>query len=91
MTQNKEGPLASDRTHNLKLFGSREFLLSNVASVDVGLSYRAQSGTPLNVTGSQYIYGAGFTYILPRGSGAGCPGCTTWMRTWASTTSSAGA
>ncbi|HEY0097123.1 MAG TPA: TonB-dependent receptor, partial [Archangium sp.] len=73
MTRNKEGPLASDRTHNLKLFGSREFLLSNVASLDVGMSYRAQSGTPLNVTGSQYIYGAGFTYILPRGSGGRLP------------------
>ncbi|WNG21308.1 TonB-dependent receptor domain-containing protein [Cystobacter fuscus] len=73
MTQNKVGPLASDRTHNIKLFGSREFLLSNVASLDVGLSYRAQSGTPLNVTGSQYIYGAGFTYILPRGSGGRLP------------------
>jgi outer membrane receptor protein involved in Fe transport len=73
MTENKVGPLASDRTHNIKLFGSREFILSSTSSVDVGLSYRAVSGTPLNVTGAQYIYGAGFTYILPRGSGGRLP------------------
>ncbi|MET0405167.1 MAG: TonB-dependent receptor [Cystobacter sp.] len=73
MTQNKEGPLAADRTHNIKLFGSREFIVSRTSSVDVGLSYRAISGSPLNVTGAQYLYGPGFTYLLPRGSGGRLP------------------
>ncbi|ATB29166.1 trehalose synthase [Melittangium boletus DSM 14713] len=73
MMENKTGALPLDRTHNIKVFGSREFVLSPSASLDVGLSYRANSGAPLNVTGSHYIYGSGFTFILPRGSGGRLP------------------
>ena len=73
MMINKTGVLPLDRTHNIKVFGSREFVLSQNNSFDVGLSYRGTSGTPLNVTGSHYIYGSGFTFILPRGSGGRLP------------------
>jgi hypothetical protein len=73
MMQNKEGPLPLDRTHALKVFGAREFVFSPTASLDVGLSYRANSGAPLNVQASHYIYGAGFSFILPRGSGGNLP------------------
>jgi outer membrane receptor protein involved in Fe transport len=73
MMVNKTGPLPLDRTHNVKVFGSREFVLSQNNSFDLGVSYRSTSGTPLNVTGSHYIYGSGFTFILPRGSGGRLP------------------
>jgi hypothetical protein len=73
MTDNRDGPLPADRTHSLKVFGAREFVFSPKASVNLGLSYRSNSGAPLNVTGAQYIYGPGFTYILPRGSGGRLP------------------
>ncbi|HYO56146.1 TonB-dependent receptor [Archangium sp.] len=73
MTENKTGPLPADRTHAIKVFGSREFVFSPTASLDVGLSYRSNSGAPINVVGAHYIYGSGFTYILPRGSGGRLP------------------
>ncbi len=73
MMENKSGVLPLDRTHNIKVFGSREFVIDSNTSLDLGLSYRGNSGTPLNVTGSHYIYGSGFTFILPRGSGGRLP------------------
>ncbi|HZH79104.1 MAG TPA: TonB-dependent receptor, partial [Archangium sp.] len=73
LTENRTGPLPADRTHSLKVFGAREFLFSPTTSLNVGLTYRANSGAPINVVGSHPIYGAGFTYILPRGSGGNLP------------------
>nr|WP_233261502.1 TonB-dependent receptor [Vitiosangium sp. GDMCC 1.1324] len=73
LTQNHTGPLPLDHTHAVKLFGAKEFSLSPTASLNVGLSYRGLSGAPLNVLGSDYIYGTGFTFILPRGSGGRLP------------------
>ncbi|HEX8438825.1 MAG TPA: TonB-dependent receptor [Archangium sp.] len=77
MMLNKEGPLPLDRTHALKVFGAREFVFSPTASLNLGLSYRGTSGAPINVTGAQYLYGTGFTFILPRGSGGRLP----WVHT----------
>ncbi|REG29737.1 carboxypeptidase family protein [Archangium gephyra] len=73
MMQNKEGPLPLDRTHAIKVFGAREFVFSPTTSLDVGLSYRGTSGAPLNVQGTHYLYGAGNSFILPRGSGGRLP------------------
>jgi outer membrane receptor protein involved in Fe transport len=73
MMQNKEGPLPLDRTHAIKVFGAREFVFSPKASLDVGLSYRGTSGAPINVVGTHYLYGAGASFILPRGSGGRLP------------------
>jgi outer membrane receptor protein involved in Fe transport len=73
LTHNRTGPLPFDRTHSLKVFGAREFVFSPTASLNVGLSYRSNSGAPINVVGSHPIYGPGFTYILPRGSGGRLP------------------
>ena len=73
MMQNKEGPLPLDRTHAIKVFGAREFVFSSTTSLDVGLSYRGTSGAPTNVVGTHYLYGAGNSFILPRGSGERLP------------------
>jgi len=73
MMQNKEGPLPLDRTHAIKVFGAREFVFSSTTSLDVGLSYRGTSGAPINVVGTHYLYGAGNSFILPRGSGGRLP------------------
>jgi outer membrane receptor protein involved in Fe transport len=73
MMQNKNGPLPLDRTHAIKVFGAREFVFSPTTSLNLGLSYRGTSGAPINVTGAQYLYGTGFTFILPRGAGGRLP------------------
>ncbi len=73
MMENKEGPLPLDRTHAVKVFGAREFVFSPTMSLNLGLSYRGNSGAPTNVTGAHPLYGVGATFILPRGSGDRLP------------------
>jgi hypothetical protein len=70
---NRTGLLPADRTHQLKAFGAREFVLRPDLSVNLGLSYRGASGTPISYLGSHVDYGAGQAYILPRGSGGRLP------------------
>jgi outer membrane receptor protein involved in Fe transport len=73
LTENKTGLLLLDRTHQVKLYGAKEFPLSPRLSLNLGMSYRGNSGTPINVTGAHYIYGPDFTFILPRGAGGRLP------------------
>nr|WP_269744504.1 TonB-dependent receptor [Stigmatella aurantiaca] len=73
LTFNREGPLPGDRTHSFKLFGAREFVFNQVASLNVGGSYRARSGTPLNYLGAHPQRSGSETFILPRGSGGRLP------------------
>ncbi|HEX8703792.1 MAG TPA: TonB-dependent receptor [Myxococcaceae bacterium] len=68
LTENKTGLLLLDRTHQLKINGAREFPLTPKLSMNLGLSYRGNSGTPLNVTAGHPIYGPDFTFLLPRGA-----------------------
>jgi hypothetical protein len=42
-------------------------------SFQLGLTYTARSGAPMNYFGSHPIYGAGEVYILPRGSAGRLP------------------
>jgi outer membrane receptor protein involved in Fe transport len=73
LTENKTGLLLLDRTHQVKLYGAKEFQVSNRLSMNVGLSYRGNSGTPINVTAAHGIYGPDFTFLLPRGAGGRLP------------------
>ncbi|HLK99992.1 MAG TPA: TonB-dependent receptor [Myxococcaceae bacterium] len=65
---NRTGLLPADRTHQLKAFGAREFVINNALSFNLGGSYRGASGAPLSYLGSHVDYGAGQAYILPRGT-----------------------
>ena len=62
------GLLPDDRTHSLKLHGARVFGLTRHLSVNLGLSYRGRSGTPLNYLGADPLFGPGERFVLPRGS-----------------------
>ncbi|ATB37682.1 TonB-dependent receptor [Cystobacter fuscus] len=70
---NRSGPLPADRTHQLKVFGAREFALRPDLSLNLGASYRASSGTPYSYLGAHYDYGAGQAFILPRGAAGRLP------------------
>jgi hypothetical protein len=72
---NRTGLLPADRTHQIKAFGAREFVLRSGLSLNLGLSYRGASGTPFSYLGSHVDYGAAQAYILPRGTGGRLP----WM------------
>jgi hypothetical protein len=70
---NRMGLLPFDRTHAFKVFGAREFQISNDLNASMGLSYRGHSGTPINYFGAHPLYGDNEAFILPRGSGGRTP------------------
>ncbi|NVJ27363.1 TonB-dependent receptor [Myxococcus sp. AM011] len=72
---NRTGPLPFDRTHQIKVFGAKEFNFTNELSASLGLSYRGNSGTPINYFGSHALYGPDESFVLPRGAG----GRTPWL------------
>ncbi|MCY1076519.1 TonB-dependent receptor [Archangium lansingense] len=65
---NRSGPLPNDRTHTVRVFGAKEFDLTRALTASLGLSYRGQSGTPINYLGGHPEAGMGETFVLPRGS-----------------------
>jgi hypothetical protein len=70
---NRTGPLPSDRTHQIKLYGAKDFILPGKALITLGGTYRGNSGAPTSFLGSHAIYGADQVYILPRGGGERLP------------------
>ena len=73
LLNNRSGLLPFDRTHAIKVFGAKEFNISNALSASIGLSYRGNSGTPISYLGAYPGYGQDETFILPRGSGGRTP------------------
>ncbi|MBJ6760976.1 TonB-dependent receptor [Myxococcaceae bacterium JPH2] len=73
LLDNRTGLLPFDRTHAIKVFGAKEFNLTNALSANIGLSYRGNSGTPINYMGAYPGYGQDETFILPRGTGGRTP------------------
>jgi hypothetical protein len=70
---NRTGLLPADRTHQIKAFGAKEFVLRPDLSLNLGMSYRGSSGTPYSYLGAHVDYGAGQAYILPRGAAGRLP------------------
>jgi hypothetical protein len=70
---NKNGPLNTDRPHNLKLLGTYDQPLRGGGHLTFGLTFSAYSGRPINVLGNHPIYGNSFVFILPRGAGGRTP------------------
>jgi hypothetical protein len=66
---NRIGQLPSDRTHSLKVYAAKDFILPGNMDLLFGASFRTRSGTPLNYLGSHPIYGGEEVFILPRGAG----------------------
>lgn len=65
---NRDGALPGDRTHSIKLYGAKDFIIPGGMDLLVGATFRTRSGTPLNYLGSHPIYGTDEVFILPRGS-----------------------
>ncbi|HSN99181.1 MAG TPA: TonB-dependent receptor, partial [Candidatus Nanopelagicales bacterium] len=70
---NRSGALGGDRTHEIKVFGSKAFEIPGGMFLDLGLTFRSRSGGPTNFLGSHPLYGAGEVFILPRGAGDRLP------------------
>ncbi len=70
---NRIGPLPGDRTHQIKLYGAKDFVLPGKVLISLGGTYRGFSGAPTSFLGSHAIYGTDQVFILPRGSGERMP------------------
>ncbi len=70
---NKNGPLPTDRPHNIKVLGTLEQPLPHGGRLTFGATFTAYSGRPINVLGAHSIYGPSYVFILPRGSGGRTP------------------
>jgi hypothetical protein len=66
---NRDGPLPGDRTHQIKLYGAKDWILTAEHHVTTGVTLKGRSGTPTGYYGSHPVYGIDETFILPRGSG----------------------
>lgn len=66
---NTYGPLPNDRPHQFKFDGAYEWGFG----LQTGLSFRAQSGTPISYLGPHPIYGNGEAFLAPRGSAGRTP------------------
>jgi outer membrane receptor protein involved in Fe transport len=73
LLDNRTGLLPYDRTHAIKLFGAKEFNLTKDMTASIGLSYRANSGTPISYLGGHPTYGTSEAFILDRGSAGRTP------------------
>ena len=65
---NRTGPLSGDRTHVIKAYGAKEFVVNGSFSLVLGLAYNGRSGAPLNYLAAQILYGPDQAFVLPRGS-----------------------
>jgi hypothetical protein len=70
---NRDGPLPADRTHQIKLYGAKDWVLTPEHHVTTGVSLKARSGVPTGYLGSHPVYTLDETFILPRGSGERTP------------------
>jgi hypothetical protein len=69
---NSNGPLQADHTHDIKIFGAKDWTINRQNTISTGLSLRASSGNAWSYTGNDAIRGY-FYYLLPRGSGGRLP------------------
>jgi len=73
LLENRSGLLPFDRTHAIKVFGAKEFNFSNDLSASLGLSYRGNSGIPIDYLGAHPAYGLSEAFILQRGTAGRTP------------------
>jgi hypothetical protein len=65
---NRTGPLPGDRTHQIKVFGAKDWKVTNEHHAMTGLGFRAHSGEPTSTLGAHALYGTDEVFILERGS-----------------------
>jgi len=70
---NRTGPLPGDRTHQIKIFGAKDWTLNPEHHVTTGIGLRAHSGEPTSYLGSHNLYGPDEVFILARGDGDRLP------------------
>src|SRR5260221_3295365 len=72
-TVNRYGPLPGDRTHSIKVFGAKDWVIDAANRVMTGVALRGTSGEAINYWGNHVYYGEKMNMLLPRGSGGRTP------------------
>jgi hypothetical protein len=72
-TINRYGPLPGDRTHSIKIFGAKDWVVDAANRVSTGVGLHATSGEAINYWGNHIYYGDHINMLLPRGSGGRTP------------------
>lgn len=70
---NRTGALPGDHRHTFKLFAAGEIPLAKGHTLMIGGAFRASSGGPTNALASHELYGAGESFLIPRGTGRRLP------------------
>lgn len=70
---NRTGALPGDTRHTIKLFSAGEIPLGDGHTIMLGGAFRASSGSPTDALASHELYGAGESFLIPRGSGPRLP------------------
>jgi len=70
---NRDGPLPGDIPNSFKADAGYALEISPGTSLQLGGSFRADQGHPLNYLGAHPLYGPAEAYILPRGSAGRLP------------------
>jgi hypothetical protein len=70
---NTKGPLPQDTPHTFLVSGYKSWRTSPRGTLVTGLTFRTQSGYPINVLGQHPAAGVDEVFILPRGSGGRTP------------------
>lgn len=65
---NRSGPLPGDKTHQIKIYGAKDFTVAKWLNINVGATFKSTSGGPVSVLGGHIFYGPNEAFILPRGS-----------------------
>jgi carboxypeptidase family protein/TonB-dependent receptor-like protein len=73
---NQEGVLNGDITHFIKAYVAKDWPINPAFSVTTGLSFNANSGTPINALGAHILYGNNQAFIVQRGSAGRLPWVT---------------
>lgn len=75
---NSEGALNGDRTHQIKVYGSKDFSVTKWLDINLGLTFKTRSGEPTSFYGAHPLYGDDQAFILQRGVGERLP----WIHTF---------
>jgi hypothetical protein len=70
---NKQGPLAGNRTNQIKAYGSYTADLGPNVLLTGGMAFTAFSGVPVSVLGAHPLYGSGESYMISRGYAGNLP------------------
>jgi hypothetical protein len=70
---NSNGAQRTDNTHQIKVFGAKDWVIDPHSTIATGLAFNAISGAPTNLMGADIFYSVGNNYLIQAGTGPRLP------------------